>query len=34
MSPDCLRIERSVPRGKSFLGCGTVTKPVIIGCLK
>ena len=30
--PACLKIARTVPIGRSFLGCGTVTLPALCGC--
>jgi len=33
-SPACLRMLAHVPLGKSFFGCGTVTKPGLVACLK
>jgi hypothetical protein len=34
LSPACLRMFATVPFGISFLGCGIVTIPFLVGCLK
>jgi len=31
--PACRKMLRTVPIGRSFLGCGTVTRPGLVGCL-
>jgi len=33
LSPDCFSMESSVPMGRSFFGCGTVTRPGFSECV-
>ncbi len=33
LSPACLSMDRKVPGGMSLFGCGTVTRPDLVGCL-